>query len=164
MDKKGTASYVVGWLMRFFFVLFPAFIVIMFLKAEAINIMVSTHNLENSLLFNRVFYSRNSVFAVDEVTGRLQFGVVDMARFNEDTLKALFDEKSEEKFGFKLVLEADSMQEIIYYNEKIYKYVEARYGNPQKVNIISGTIPVKIINGASKKGYLTVSEGFLVKT
>jgi len=159
-----TTAYTVMWLITVLIVLIPFYIGIMFIVEAAIDSSLPTHNIENYILFNRVFYSKNSVFFVDDYTGRVYLHIVDSNKFNEDTLKNLF-ETIDANVGFGLYLETEHAIKEIFYNKHFYENAIIRYKKSEKYDAMNEIILVSVIHedGHIEKGKLNVTAVFGVK-
>ena len=119
-NKKGVA---VHWLMMVatvLFVLIPFLISINFLVTKLITVYVDTYGLENYILINRIYYSKDSFWCSNDVTGRVNPGIVDLNKFNDGVLSRLFDGESQKTTALRLTLKSDEESKEIYYNKEIF--------------------------------------------
>lgn len=140
--KARTSAYTVMWVVTVFCVLIPFYIGIKFIVGAAIESSLSTGNLESYVLFNRIFYSRNSIFFVDDHTGRVYLHIVDSNKFNEDVLKQLFN-TTDVKIGFRLYL-GEAKKEI-FYNKDFYEYAIVRYKKSKDYGAITQDVLVTVL-------------------
>jgi len=87
---------------------------------RSINLSADTHNLEYYLLYNRMVYSKDSIFYNDPTIGRTYLGMIDFSKFKEETFSILFSENK--NFGAKLSVNNNDL----FYNKDLYqqgKYV-----------------------------------------
>lgn len=154
----------IEWTILVVFLIVPFVLMIHPLKAATIDRVINTHSLDNAVLYHRIFYSPNSIFYRDLYKERVDLGVVDMSRFNDDTLEALYAGQEKRLFAIRIEIELDGERKEIFFNKRYYDYVSARVGGIQnsKYGAINGKIPVKIkTKDGDKRGYLTATEVFL---
>ena len=123
LNKKGLA---VHWFMMIGYVIgIMAFLTILsYMITVSIGNSADTHDLEYYLAYNRLIYSKDSVFYYDSSIDRTYSGVVDPAKLyeDEDTIKNLFGES--EDFGIKLSLGVGDSKQDVFYNQNIYEIGE----------------------------------------
>lgn len=124
LNKKGLA---VHWFRMIGYIVgIMAFLVIMdYIITTSIINSADTHDLEYYLAYNRLVYSKDSVFYYDASIDRVYPGIVDPTKLyeDEDIIKNLFGEN--EDLGVKLSLGTDVKQDV-FYKEDLYetgKYV-----------------------------------------
>lgn len=117
MNKKGDLADYIRWIWRIIMLILVS-VSLWMIKERAVTKMIDTHGLEFNLLFERVLYSPNGIIYVDADTNRAYPGIIDISKFNEDSLNRIFQGGS--KFAFRLKLN----DKIIYYNEEFFNDAE----------------------------------------
>ena len=163
LSKKGETG--VFAFMQVVFVLgllLSSFIFFGYVTLATISKSVSTHNLEQYILFSRPLYSRNGFFYKNEITHRVEFGVVDILKFENNILEKLFDPKSGSEFAFKITLKGATVDKDIFYDEWLYNIIEPIYSKSKKYYLIQESIPVtiRLSDGKEEQGTLTIKEAF----
>jgi len=122
LNKKGLA---VHWFMMIGYMLgIMAFLIILsYMVTTAIADSADMHNLEYYLAYNRLTYSKDSIFYYDASIDRSYPGIVDPTKLYEDegTVKNLFGENQD--LGIKLSLGTLAKQEV-FYNKELYEIAE----------------------------------------
>jgi len=163
MAKRGAVSaFTWVWVITILFILIPFYFVLNAIVERGIDVSINTHDLEHYLLLNRIFYSTNSIFYYDPYTGRTNLEEIDITRFNEDTLKNLFDKESNTRISFKLILNSQEL----YYNKNLYDFIEQVYAKSEEYEMVTKNkvVLVKYPDGREEKGLLTVNLGFCKTT
>lgn len=89
------------------------------LVINSIKISADTYHLEHYISFNRIIYSKDSIFYYDDSIDRVYPGVIDVEKLYEETLNNLFGEN--EDFGVKLSIGEEESKYNIFYNKDIYE-------------------------------------------
>jgi len=88
-----------------------------FLINRVIDVSLETQDLEKHVLFSRFMLSPNSIFYTDPLIQRTYPGIIDMNKFNMETLEKLYDEESRTRIGFEIKLEGE---EDLHYDENLF--------------------------------------------
>lgn len=156
MDKKGDASEGVLWVIRIF-ILVISVVALTVLVESATSKLNDTHGLEYHIYSFRPIFSDQGISYYDSEVQRLKLGVVDLTRFNDETLEKLFSEGYPDKFGMRLTLEFGSDTREIYYLKDTYERLEPLLFDDRH-HEIERKIYVKIWTGESfTTGKLTIS-------
>ncbi|MDP7180363.1 MAG: hypothetical protein QF824_03775 [Candidatus Woesearchaeota archaeon] len=160
-NKKARVTvYTWMWVITILFILIPFYVGIRFIVGAALESSLSTGDLESHILFNRVFYSKNSVFYTNELTKRHYTNIVDIDKFNEQVLKDLFNE-TKLQISFKLTLEPESQPPTeIFYNQKLYESIEPRLINKNYDSITQSILVTIKDEDTYTKGKLIVTAHF----
>lgn len=94
--------------------------------AEKYTEMISTYNLENHMLAYRLFYSKNSFFYKDKITGRIFSNIIDIEKFNEQVVADLLGDKIKPDVGISIILEYNNAKKEIALNKETYSYALTR--------------------------------------
>ncbi len=160
MDKKGiTSAYVTRWFITILVMVYPFYLVLSSIVDIGTSVSLSTNNLENYLLLNRLFYSTNGFFYHDQYTGRTNFEIVDITKFNEETLRNLFGEEGDNtKISLKLVIGGQEL----YYNKFSYDFIEEVHAQSEKHDMITKNkiVLVRYPDEREEKKLLIVKIGF----
>ena len=163
-NKKARVTvYTWMWVITILFILIPFYVGIRFIVGAALESSLSTGTLENHILLNRIFYSENSIFYTDPLTKRSYPTIVDINKFNEQTLKDLFNETTK-PVSFKLTLISNGNTNEIFYNQHLYEYIEPRYEKSKTYDFIRQPVLVTVKDQDTKTtGKLTVTTLFEVE-
>lgn len=112
MNKKGL-SYFIMFLVYLIVLSMVLYFIVQIAK-QGLAADLETKGLEYDLLMNRLLYSPNSISYTDTTIGRTYPGIIDMNKFNEETLNKTFGDSK--RFGMKVNLGKDT----IYYNKESY--------------------------------------------
>ena len=118
LNKKGLA---VHWFMMIGYVAgIMVFLMILgYLVMNAFANAADTHQLEYYLAFDRLIYSKDSVFYYDSSIDRIYPGIVDLNRLYEDRLGNLFGDNKD--FGVRLSMGEGNSTYDLFYNRNIYE-------------------------------------------
>ena len=161
--KRGSvAAWAMMWVAIVILVITPFYFSLEYLVQNSVKQSMNTHNLENHMLMDRIFYSPNSFFYRDTLTDRLYTNTIDLKKFNEGTLSKLFaDDKG---ISFKLNLDSESRKEEFFYNKDLYDTAEPTYSIWWRYDILNQSKPVTFVdeNGIKGKGILRITMLFEV--
>jgi len=142
LNKKGLAVH--WFLMIGYIVGIMAFLTILStLVIRAVALSADTHNMEYYLIYNRVVYSKDSIFYYDSSIGRSYPGIVDFNKFNEENINNLWGKQ--ESFGVKLSI---NNNQNIFYNKNLYEQGEYVFELENSVyGGLKHTFPIKTKEG-----------------
>ncbi|HII16794.1 TPA: hypothetical protein HA361_02675 [Candidatus Woesearchaeota archaeon] len=144
-------------------IIFLAFFLAIALAAGASMTVESggVKELDYHLYFGRVLYSPASIFYVDPDTARVHREIVDIRRFDEDTLRALLHVTGDQHVGLRLELTG---HDSIYLDKQFFDYVLIRSQKSGQAKLITASFPVSTYDGASFTPgmYLNITEGYLL--
>ncbi len=147
LNKKASSIGEYSFLIIFGFIIIIALFIFTTMATGRLVDLISTGNLGDNIITQRVFFSKNSIFYTDSITGRTFSNIVDHERFSDKTIKELFGDKLREHFGMQIVLSYNGKEEEIYYNKDFYMLAKSRtdiYGTIDYIRIVN------VKNGAER--------------
>ena len=121
-NKKGISFKILNMaLFRLMFIVIILFVLFLF-STSLIRTNVDVSDIRDLVFFNRVFYSPSSISYTDDYIGRTYTGIVDINRFNDDTLTRAFN-YTENKIAMRLELTNSENGEVkdAYLNKEWYE-------------------------------------------
>lgn len=113
MNKKGVLFDWLIWSIRITLLAIVIYCIVA-ITISPLEEDLNTHDLDYTFLLNRLFYSPNSISYVDDLTGRVYPGIIDLSKFNEETLNKTLGTSS--RFAVKITLG----DKVIYNNKDNY--------------------------------------------
>ncbi len=146
MKKLNKKAYSAGFafqiVLSLILIIIPTYILILIIAGEFVN-LITTYDLDDNMIPHRIFYSKNSIFFTDSITGRTFADTIDIEKYNENTIKALLGDKIRNYLGIKLSLAyggtAKETKEI-FYNKDFYMLGSERkdiYGSAYYERIVN---------------------------
>jgi hypothetical protein len=128
-----------------------------------VNVKVDVRPVQREVLFNRLLYQPNSIMLTDDFTGQVYPGIIDMDKFNNETLDNSIKYFYERQIAAKLEL-YDSEKNLVqtaYLNSVWFNRMEplarAKVGGASSGVIKSRTVPVSYKQGTVlQPGYLKI--------
>jgi hypothetical protein len=128
-----------------------------------VNVKVDVLPVQREVLFNRLLYAPNSIMLTDNFTGKVYPGIIDMDKFNDETLDNSTKYFYERQISAKLEL-FDSDKNLVqtaYLNGVWFNRIEplarAKVGGASSGKIMWRTVPVSYKKGTVlQPGYLKI--------
>jgi hypothetical protein len=159
-EKRGAVE---EWLEQipYIFLTIAVMVAMVFLINYFINLKIDSAPTQANVFFYRVMYAPNSIMLMDNETGRVRPGVIDLSLFTNQTLDNSIKYSYEKQISAKLELSDRSQNPVAtaYYNglwfNRLSVMAEAGLAGGGSARTFTRTVPVVYVNGG------IVLQGFL---